>query len=520
MVQVATPSRERVEHYQAAGEGRARGRPDQRRVRPGRRAGGALPAPVVQPQRAGRAVLRGRRHDGDPAARRHEPGGQGVRRRRAPTCGGALVLSEFAGAAAELRQAFLCNPHDLDGVKDALHARRRRRPRRGRAAGCASCSGTCAPTTSPHGPRTFLHRAGATARCGRPTRSGRMPGTSDRSTPPTRRRPRRVSCAPRSAGSPACPQLLVACDYDGTLAPIVEDPSQAVPLPEAVAAIRALAALPQTTVAVVSGRALRDLAALSRLPSEVHLVGSHGSEFDVGFVERLAPELVDVRTRLGRRAARDRRRRTRACGWRQAGQRRRAHPRAPTARSPPSVLEAVRAGPATLAGRARHRRARRSSSCRWSPPTRAPRSTSCAPSSRPARCSSSATTSPTRTRSPTCTGPDVGIKIGARRDPGATTGSPTRWTPPGCSACCWRPGAPGSSASAPCRSSGTRCWPTAAPSPCSPRTAKVTWLCHPRPDSSAIFADLLGGAPAGHFTVAPDRGRRACRWASATGPAR
>jgi trehalose 6-phosphate synthase len=34
--------------------------------------------------------------------------------------GGALVLSEFAGAATEMRQAFLCNPHDPDGVKDAL----------------------------------------------------------------------------------------------------------------------------------------------------------------------------------------------------------------------------------------------------------------------------------------------------------------------------------------------------------------------------------------------------------------
>jgi len=29
-------------------------------------------------------------------------------------------LAEFAGAAGELRQAFLCNPHDLQGVKDAL----------------------------------------------------------------------------------------------------------------------------------------------------------------------------------------------------------------------------------------------------------------------------------------------------------------------------------------------------------------------------------------------------------------
>ena len=30
------------------------------------------------------------------------------------------MLSEFAGAATEMRQAFLCNPHDPDGVKDAL----------------------------------------------------------------------------------------------------------------------------------------------------------------------------------------------------------------------------------------------------------------------------------------------------------------------------------------------------------------------------------------------------------------
>jgi len=34
--------------------------------------------------------------------------------------GGALVLSEFAGAAAELKQAFLVNPHDIAGVKSQL----------------------------------------------------------------------------------------------------------------------------------------------------------------------------------------------------------------------------------------------------------------------------------------------------------------------------------------------------------------------------------------------------------------
>lgn len=83
------------------------------------------------------------------------------------------------------------------------------------------------------------------------------------------------------------PSLLVACDYDGTIAPIVDDPLTARPVRESIVALRSLAALPDTHVAVVSGRSLRDLAALSRLPPEVHLVGSHGSEFDPDFASRL-----------------------------------------------------------------------------------------------------------------------------------------------------------------------------------------------------------------------------------------
>ncbi len=35
---------------------------------------------------------------------------------------GALVLSEFAGAADELKQAYLVNPHDINGLKDAMRA--------------------------------------------------------------------------------------------------------------------------------------------------------------------------------------------------------------------------------------------------------------------------------------------------------------------------------------------------------------------------------------------------------------
>ena len=36
--------------------------------------------------------------------------------------------------------------------------------------------------------------------------------------------------------------------------------------------------------------------------------------------------------------------------------------------------------------------------------------------------------------------------------------------------------------------------------------ARLTWLCHPEPDSAAVFADLLGGAAAGHFSITPERG--------------
>ncbi|MGC4896911.1 alpha,alpha-trehalose-phosphate synthase (UDP-forming) [Micromonospora sp. DT31] len=41
---------------------------------------------------------------------------------------GALLLSEFAGAAAELDQAYLINPHDLDGLKQGLLAALRAGP--------------------------------------------------------------------------------------------------------------------------------------------------------------------------------------------------------------------------------------------------------------------------------------------------------------------------------------------------------------------------------------------------------
>jgi trehalose 6-phosphate phosphatase len=82
-------------------------------------------------------------------------------------------------------------------------------------------------------------------------------------------------------------RLLVASDFDGTIAPIVANPADARPIPAATEALGALAALPATTAALISGRALKDLGELSGAPADVHLVGSHGSEFNADFLDAI-----------------------------------------------------------------------------------------------------------------------------------------------------------------------------------------------------------------------------------------
>ncbi len=78
----------------------------------------------------------------------------------------------------------------------------------------------------------------------------------------------------------AAERLLVAVDFDGTLAPIVEIPSEARSLPGGLEILEHLAALPETVVALVSGRARADLAQLAPVGDAVRLVGSHGAEID------------------------------------------------------------------------------------------------------------------------------------------------------------------------------------------------------------------------------------------------
>ncbi|MDX2131760.1 MAG: trehalose-phosphatase [Planctomycetota bacterium] len=78
------------------------------------------------------------------------------------------------------------------------------------------------------------------------------------------------------------PILLVACDFDGTLADIVDRPADARARAEALDALRRLAALPRTEVAVISGRALADLRPRLTDIGDVHVVGGHGAEWTDG----------------------------------------------------------------------------------------------------------------------------------------------------------------------------------------------------------------------------------------------
>jgi len=75
------------------------------------------------------------------------------------------------------------------------------------------------------------------------------------------------------------PILVVASDYDGTLADIVTDPAQALPNIDALNALRTIENVPWTMMAIVSGRPICDLTKFLGEFVPSYLVGSHGAEW-------------------------------------------------------------------------------------------------------------------------------------------------------------------------------------------------------------------------------------------------
>lgn len=100
--------------------------------------------------------------------------------------------------------------------------------------------------------------------------------------------------------------VLVALDYDGTLAPIVDDPKDAAVPPETRLVLARVAAEERCTLAIVSGRSLADLR--SRTGVDAVLAGNHGLEIEgrgIAFVHERAqlvsPIVADLCCDLERR---------------------------------------------------------------------------------------------------------------------------------------------------------------------------------------------------------------------------
>jgi trehalose 6-phosphate synthase len=120
LVQVATPSRERVEHYARLREN------VEREVGSinGEFAQVGAPAVHYLHQSYSRSELAALYLAADVMAVTPLRDGMNLVAKEYVAArtdnGGALVLSEFAGAARELRQAYMCNPHDINSIKQAL----------------------------------------------------------------------------------------------------------------------------------------------------------------------------------------------------------------------------------------------------------------------------------------------------------------------------------------------------------------------------------------------------------------
>ncbi len=304
----------------------------------------------------------------------------------------------------------------------------------------------------------------------------------------------------RLAEIAAVPILLVATDYDGTIAPIVDEPSQAQPLREAIIALRLLAGLPQTHVAVISGRALADLASLTGPPEDVHLVGSHGSEFDLNYATALAKPAVALRDRVAKELAEIA---GSASGLtveeKPAGvalHYRKAHPE-----DAKRVLSAVQNGPATIEGVCtRHGKKVVELSVVGTNKGDALETVR-------HRCGASAAVflGDDRTDEDAFArlrGPDLAIKVGAGKSM-----APFRIDGPEEAArilarlgelrAHWLEGAQATAIENHSLLSDQRSVALAT------GTGRITWMCAPRADSPPIFAEIIGGPSAGHFTIEP-----------------
>jgi len=180
-----------------------------------------------------------------------------------PEGDGVLVLSEFAGAAAEMGEALLINPFDEERtaatIERALALDDQERRQR---------------------MQTLHHRVlrNNVFRWGERFLGALQEAVSERGryidTQPQRLRPTEI----RDAYARAKRRVLIL-DYDGTLVPFAKRPQQAAPPTRILDLLNALASEPQNCVALMSGRSAENLDRWFGMIRGMWIVAEHGAEF-------------------------------------------------------------------------------------------------------------------------------------------------------------------------------------------------------------------------------------------------
>jgi len=179
-----------------------------------------------------------------------------------PDGDGVLVLSEFAGAAAEMGEALLINPYDEDRtastLERALSLEEQERRERMRA-----LHNRILRNNVFHWGDRFLAslEEAVTAR-------GRYIDTQ----------PKRLRLSEIRDAYMRASQRILILDYDGTLAPFAKQPWQAAPSPVLLRLLSALASEPRNCVALTSGRTTENLDRWFAGVQGLWLIAEHGAE--------------------------------------------------------------------------------------------------------------------------------------------------------------------------------------------------------------------------------------------------
>jgi trehalose 6-phosphate synthase/phosphatase len=168
----------------------------------------------------------------------------------------------------------LVNPHDIEGMKAgflrAIHMTEREQQRRMRTLR-AGVQGNDVH----HWAENFLRAASAVAEHQEAEATAGETGSEPHPTGPILLSSRIAGHLRRFATAPG---LIVACDFDGTLAPIVDRPEDARILERAQRALATLQQAPGVQVVALTGRSLESLLATGIETDGWVVSGSHGAE--------------------------------------------------------------------------------------------------------------------------------------------------------------------------------------------------------------------------------------------------